>query len=75
MVIRPYKKGDESQIVWLINNTWRSAYADIFPSEVFDERDRTADARIADFADRTTVSVSYRISAFLYYSIGALPCS
>lgn len=52
MVIRTYKKGDESQIVWLINNTWRSAYADIFPSEVFDERDRTADARIADFDDK-----------------------
>ena len=52
MNIRPYKKGDESQIVWLINNTWRSAYADIFPSEVFDERDRTADARIADFDDK-----------------------
>lgn len=49
MVIRPYKKGDESQIVWLINNTWRSAYADIFPSEVFDERDKIAVDRIADF--------------------------
>ena len=52
MNIRPYKKGDEPQILWLINNTWRSAYCDIFPSEVFDERDKTADARIADFADK-----------------------
>ena len=51
-MIRKYKKGDESQIVWLINNTWRSAYCDIFPSEVFDERDKTADARIADFEDK-----------------------
>ena len=49
MQIRPYKKGDESQIVWLINNTWRTAYKDIFPCEVFDVRDKTVDDRIKSF--------------------------
>lgn len=49
MNIRPYKKGDESQIVWLINNTWKSAYSHIFPSEVFAERERTIDERISLF--------------------------
>ena len=51
MNIRPYKKGDESQIVRLINDTWRNAYSHIFPSEVFDERERTIDERIKRFAD------------------------
>ena len=49
MNIRPYKKGDESQIVWLINNTWKTAYSHIFPSEVFEERERTIDERISLF--------------------------
>ncbi len=52
MNISTYKKGDERQIVWLINNTWRDAYSDIFPSEVFDERDKTADGRIDEFEDK-----------------------
>lgn len=52
MNIRQYKKGDERQIVWLINNTWRSAYADIFPSEVFDARDKSAEDRINGFEDK-----------------------
>ena len=52
MNIRQYEKGDESQIVWLINNTWRSAYADIFPSEVFDARDKSAEDRINGFEDK-----------------------
>ena len=37
MNIRPYKKGDESQILWLINDTWKSAYSHIFPSAVFNK--------------------------------------
>ena len=52
MNIRPYRKGDEKQIVWLINNTWRSAYDGIFPSEVFDARDKSADDRINGFEDK-----------------------
>ena len=52
MNIRPYIKGDENQIVWLINNTWRSAYDGIFPSEVFDARDKSADDRINGFEDK-----------------------
>lgn len=52
MNIRPYQKGDENQIVWLINNTWRSAYKDIFPSEVFDARDKSAEDRIKNFENK-----------------------
>lgn len=48
-LVRSFKNGDEKQIVWLINNTWRDAYKDIFPSVVFDERDKTADKRIEAF--------------------------
>ena len=51
MNIRPYKKGDESQIVKLINDTWKSAYSHIFPSEIFDERERTIDERIKRFEE------------------------
>ena len=51
MKIRPYIKGDETQIVWLINNTWRVAYKNIFPSDIFDERDKTIDERIKRFAE------------------------
>ena len=52
MNIRPYIKGDEEQIVRLINNTWRSAYDGIFPSEVFDARDKSAEHRISGFEDK-----------------------
>jgi len=52
MNIRPYQKGDEEQIVWLINNTWRSAYDGIFPSSVFDARDKSAEDRINGFEDK-----------------------
>ena len=51
MNIRPYKKGDESQIVWLINNTWKTAYSHIFPSEVFEERERNINERISVFGE------------------------
>ncbi|MBR3885503.1 MAG: GNAT family N-acetyltransferase [Clostridia bacterium] len=54
MNIRPYKKGDESQILWLINNTWKTAYSHIFPSEVFAERERTIDDRIKAFDEKLT---------------------
>lgn len=47
--IRAYIKGDENQIVWLINNTWRTAYKDIFPSEIFEIRDKSAEDRIKSF--------------------------
>lgn len=50
-IIREYKNGDGEQIVPLINRTWRKAYAHIFPVEVFDERDRTANERIASYDD------------------------
>ena len=52
MNIRAYKKGDERQIVWLINNTWRDAYKDIFPSEIFDARDGSAEERIKGFENK-----------------------
>lgn len=54
MNIRPYKKGDESQILWLINDTWKSAYSHIFPSEVFVEREKTIDERIKNFDENLT---------------------
>ena len=54
MKIRPYKKGDESQILWLINNTWKTAYSHIFPSEVFAERESTIDDRIRAFNEKLT---------------------
>ena len=51
MNIRPYKKGDENQIVWLINNTWKTAYSHIFSSEVFEERERNINERISVFGE------------------------
>ena len=54
MNIRPYKKGDESQILWLINNTWKTAYSHIFPSEVFEMREKTIDERIKNFDEKLT---------------------
>ena len=54
MNIRPYKKGDESQILWLINNTWKIAYSHIFPSEVFKMRDEGIGERIKNFHEKLT---------------------
>lgn len=58
MLIRKYKTGDSKQIVWLINNTWRTAYSHIFSAEVFEERDKNASRKIEKFDDDLLINNS-----------------
>ena len=48
-LIRKYKKGDGEQIVPLKNISWRSAYAHIFPEEVFIDNENKAPEKIKTF--------------------------
>ena len=51
VVIRKVRVSDAEQYVKLHNLVWRDAYKDIFPQEVFEERDKKAQAIINGFAD------------------------
>lgn len=53
MKIRKTQYSDAEQWVKLKNNVWRSAYAHIFPTEVFDDLDQNAQEKIEKFATRT----------------------
>jgi len=50
--IRKIRKSDAEQWVKLKNEVWRSAYAHVFPQEVFDKQDAEADSRIEKFKQR-----------------------
>ncbi len=52
IIMRKAKKGDGEQFVKVINKVWRIAYKDIFPEEVFLERDRKVNEKIAEFEER-----------------------
>lgn len=49
IIFRKVESADAEQFVKLNNFVWRVAYKDIFPEEVFEERDNFASQKIQDF--------------------------
>ena len=48
---RLVRKEDGYEWYTLINKVWRIAYKDIFPEEVFDERDKSIDEKVGEFTE------------------------
>jgi len=51
IIIRKVEEADIKQFFLLINRVWRNAYKNIFPKEVFDERDENIKTRITRFKE------------------------
>ncbi len=52
ILIRKVRNDDAKQYIELINSVWRVAYKDIFPEEVFIDRERGKENRIKSFSDK-----------------------
>ncbi len=52
ILIRKAIKNDAKQYIELINSVWRVAYKNIFPEEVFINREKETEKRIKNFADK-----------------------
>jgi len=51
ILIREVKLEDANQYVSLKNLVWRSAYANIFPQEVFEDKDKNFERDVQDFVN------------------------
>lgn len=52
ILIRKVRIDDAKQYIELINLVWRDAYKNIFPKEVFIDREREKENRIKSFANK-----------------------
>lgn len=52
ILIREVRSDDAKQYVELINSVWRVAYKNIFPEEVFIDREKEKENRIKSFANK-----------------------
>ena len=52
ILIRKVRNDDAKQYIELINSVWRDAYKNIFPEEVFVDREREKENRIKNFAEK-----------------------
>lgn len=52
ILIRKVRNDDAKQYIELINSVWRDAYKNIFPEEVFIDREREKENRIKSFANK-----------------------
>lgn len=52
ILIRKVRKDDAKQYIELINSVWRVVYKNIFPEEVFINREKETENRIKSFADK-----------------------
>lgn len=52
ILIRKVTNNDARQYIELINSVWRVAYKNIFPEEVFIDREKGTENRIKSFADK-----------------------
>lgn len=52
ILIRKVRNDDAKQYIELINSVWRDAYKNIFPEDVFIDREREKENRIKNFAEK-----------------------
>lgn len=52
ILIRKVRNEDAKQYIELINSVWRDAYKNIFPEDVFIDREREKENRIKNFAEK-----------------------
>lgn len=52
ILIRKIKNSDAKQYIELIDSVWRDAYQNIFPEEVFIDREKQKEDRIKNFANK-----------------------
>lgn len=52
ILIRKVRNDDAKQYIELINSVWRDVYKNIFPEDVFIDREREKENRIKDFAKK-----------------------
>mgnify|MGYP004453027235 FL=1 len=52
LIIRKVNRNDGYEWIKLVNKVWREAYKHIFPEEVFIEKEKNVDKKLATFSER-----------------------